>query len=137
MACWRIALAGLAAIAALVVATEGTAKAYPQWQLTTGAVRCNECHYGPAGGGLINNYGRDAIGEQLSTFEGDGALLHGKVSPPPWLAIGGDFRGAFVANGVQDPNGGTVAAFPMEADVGARGGVTRWFLVVAAGGWWG
>jgi hypothetical protein len=137
MACWRIGLAGVAAIAALVVATEGTATAYPQWQLTTGAARCNECHYGPGGGGLINNYGRDAIGEQLSTFEGDGALLHGKVSPPPWLAIGGDFRGAFVANGVQDPNGATVAAFPMQADVGARLAMPRGFSLLATVGYRG
>ncbi|HXU03823.1 MAG TPA: hypothetical protein VN903_22815, partial [Polyangia bacterium] len=92
----------------------------PQWQLSSGAARCNECHYGPGGGGLITTYGRDAIGTELSTFEGNGALLHGVVSPPAWLAAGGDLRGAFVANGVQDPNGDTVAAFPMQADVGAR-----------------
>ena len=72
MARWRIRLAGLAAIAILVVAAERTAAAYPQWQLTSGAVRCNECHYGPGGGGLINSYGRDAIGDQLSTLGGDG-----------------------------------------------------------------
>ena len=137
MARWRIRLAGLAAIALLVVAAERTAAAYPQWQLTSGTVRCNECHYGPGGGGLINSYGRDAIGEQLSTFGGDGAFLHGKVTPPRWLALGGDVRGAFVTNGVQDPNGTTVAAFPMQADVGARVALPRGFSLLATLGYLG
>jgi len=137
MARWRIRLAGLAAIAILVVAAERTAAAYPQWQLTSGAVRCNECHYGPGGGGLINSYGRDAIGDQLSTFGGDGAFLHGKVSPPRWLALGGDVRGAFVTNGVQDPNGTTVAAFPMQADVGGRVALPRGFSLLATLGYLG
>jgi hypothetical protein len=137
---WRICLAGLGASAALIAAiavTEGTAAAYPQWQLTTGSARCNECHYAPAGGGLITNYGRDAIGEELSTFEGNGALLHGKVTPPSWLAAGADVRGAFVANGVQDPNGATVAAFPMQADVSARVSIPKGFSVAATVGYLG
>lgn len=123
MARWRIGLAGLAASAALpavAALTEGTASAYPQWQLSTGSARCNECHYAPGGGGLITSYGRDAIGSELSTFEGNGGFLHGKVAPPPWLAVGADLRGAFVANGVQDPNGTTTAAFPMQADAVLR-----------------
>src|SRR5262245_31229376 len=119
----RMGLAGLAASAALfavMAATEGTAVAYPQWQLSSGSARCNECHYAPGGGGLITSYGRDAIGSELSTFEGNGAFLHGKVTPPPWLVVGADLRGAFVANGVQDPNGTTTSAFPMQADAAIR-----------------
>ena len=65
---------------------------------STGATRCNQCHFAPAGGGPINSYGRDAVGEQLSTFGGNGAFAHGAVHLPTWLALGGDFRGAFVAN---------------------------------------
>ena len=140
MAQWRIGFAGVAAAGALLAVfsvMEGTAEAYPQWQLSSGSARCNECHYAPAGGGLITNYGRDAIGTELSTFEGDGALLHGKVSPPSWLSLGGDLRGAFVANGVQDPNGTTVAAFPMQADVGARVAIPRGFSVLATVGYRG
>ena len=127
---WRIGLAGPAAAAALLAVltlTEGRAAAYPQWQLSTGSARCNECHYAPGGGGLITNYGRDAVGEELSTFSGNGALLHGVVSPPSWLAAGGDLRGAFVANGVQDPNGAAVAAFPMQADASVRVAVPKGF----------
>jgi len=108
------------AVLGLVLCAETAAHAYPQWQLSTGAVRCNECHYAPGGGGLINGFGRDAIGSELSTFEGDGNLLHGTVKPPSWLAAGGDFRGAFVANGVQDVNGPAYGAFPLQADLYAR-----------------
>src|SRR5262245_55528529 len=140
MARWPNGLAVLAASAALLfvtAATEGSALAYPQWQLSTGSARCNECHYAPAGGGLITSYGRDAIGSELSTFEGNGAFLHGKVSPPSWLAVGADLRGAFVANGVQDPDGAAVAAFPMQADVGVRVAVPRGFSATATVGYLG
>jgi hypothetical protein len=110
----------VAAVLAVSVLAPRAARAYPQWQLTTGAVRCNQCHYAPAGGGLINGFGRDAVGEQLSTFGGNGELLHGAVRPPRWLALGADLRGAFVHNDVQDPDGPTVAVFPMQADLSAR-----------------
>ena len=136
----RTAFAGLAASAAflaVIAATERTAAAYPQWQLSSGSARCNECHYAPAGGGLITTYGRDAIGSELSTFEGNGAFLHGKVSPPAWLAVGADLRGAFVANGVQDPNGAAVAAFPMQADVGVRAAIPRGFSATVTVGYLG
>jgi hypothetical protein len=96
------------------------AAAYPQWQLSTGAERCNQCHYDPAGGGLLTTYGRDAAGEELATFGGNGAFLHGLAALPPWLALGADLRGAFVAQDVQDPSGPTVAVFPMQADAEAR-----------------
>jgi hypothetical protein len=97
-----------------------TAWAYPEWQLSTGATRCNQCHYAPGGGGLLTSYGRDADGEQLSTFGGNGDFAHGAVTLPSWLALGADLRGAFVDNDVQDPNGPTVAVFPMQADASAR-----------------
>jgi hypothetical protein len=116
-----------AAALGVVLLGEGTAQAYPQFQLSSGAVRCNQCHYAPAGGGLINSYGRDAVGDQLSTFGGNGAFLHGAVSLPAWLAIGGDLRGAFVDNDVQDPAGNTVAVFPMQADLSGRFALPKGF----------
>jgi len=114
----QITWTGVALTLGLLV--DGTAGAYPQWQLSTGAERCNQCHYAPAGGGLLTSYGRQAAGDDLSTFGGDGAFLHGAVSLPSWLALGGDLRGAMVAEDVQDPAGPTVAAFPMQADASAR-----------------
>jgi hypothetical protein len=109
-----------ALIATAIILRAAPAAAYPQWQLSTGAERCNECHYDPAGGGLLTSYGRDAAGEDLATFGGNGALLHGLGTLPPWLALGADLRAAFVAQGVQDPGGPTVAVFPMQADVEGR-----------------
>jgi hypothetical protein len=115
----RLAFLSVAATVALLAA-ERSAQAYPQWQLSTGAVRCNQCHYAPAGGGLLNGYGRDAVGDELSSFGGDGAFLHGAVTLPAWLALGADLRGAFVDQDVQDPAGPTIAVFPMQADAEAR-----------------
>jgi hypothetical protein len=116
---------------------QGSARAYPQFQLSTGTTRCNQCHYAPAGGGLLNSYGRDADGEQLSTFGGNGAFAHGAVRLPAWLALGVDLRGAFVDSDVQDPAGPTVAVFPMQADLSARVALPKGFSVSAVGGFRG
>lgn len=121
------------AVALGIFAHGRAAHAYPQWQLSSGTARCNQCHYAPGGGGLINSYGRDADGE-LSTFGGNGELLHGAVSLPSWLALGGDFRGAFVDQDVQDPGGNTVAVFPMQADLGARVALPWGLSISAVGG---
>lgn len=110
------------AIVSIAVAfmAQGSAQAYPQWQFRSGSVRCNQCHFSPAGGGLLRGYGRDAIGEDLSMKEGDGSFLHGAVELPAWLSLGGDIRGAFVAHNAQDPNGTKLAVFPMQFDLQAR-----------------
>jgi hypothetical protein len=102
------------------VASAERAHAYPQWQLSSGSARCAQCHFSPTGGGLITDYGRDAIGEEQTTFGGNGALLHGAARVPGWLGIGGDFRGAYVAQAVQDPSGTKQAIFPMQADLLVR-----------------
>jgi len=103
-----------------VLTVPGLVRAYPQWQFTSGASRCTQCHFAPGGGGLITGYGRDAVGEELSTFEGDGAFLHGAAELPSLLTIGGNLRGALLANDVQDPSGTSYAAFPMQADLNVR-----------------
>ena len=125
-----------AVLASLTVAalSPAVAHAYPQWQLLAGSARCNQCHYAPAGGGLINSYGRDAAGEELSTFGGDGALLHGVLPMPAWLGIGGDGRGAFVANDVQDPGGAKDSLFPMQADLYGRAALPVGLSIYATGG---
>ncbi len=109
--------AGLAVIAGLAtLALSSPAQAYPQWQFTSGAVRCNQCHFSPAGGGLVTGYGRDAIGEELSTWEGDGAFLHGAADLPDWLKIGFDARGAMVMQNAGGPDQPSTALFPMQLD---------------------
>jgi hypothetical protein len=110
------------------------AAAYPQWQFSSGVSRCNVCHFAPGGGGLTNTYGRDANGEDLSTFAGEGAFLYGTIELPSWLSIGADFRGAYAANDVHEPNGTAQALFPMQADVEVRGKLPWGFSVYAVGG---
>jgi hypothetical protein len=58
-----------------------------------GYANCVACHYNPAGGGLINSYGRQMSRELLSSGGSEQAALFafGKVAPPSWLAMGGDF----------------------------------------------
>jgi hypothetical protein len=125
------------ALAVVVLLGAPRAEAFPQWQFSTGNSHCNQCHYAPAGGGLINNYGRDAAGEDLSTFGGDGAFLHGAVPLPSWLAVGGELRGAFAAQDVQDPSGPTYAFFPMQADLYLRLAFGKGFSLNATGGFRG
>ena len=74
-----------------VVAMTSAAEAYPQFQLSTDTERCSACHYAPSGGGLLNEYGRDEAGSTISG-RGDGRFAHGAVTPPDWLALGGDLR---------------------------------------------
>jgi hypothetical protein len=95
------------------------AQAYPQWQFSSGTSRCNQCHFSPSGGGLITNYGRDATGEDLSSFEGNGGFLWGAFELPGWLALGFDTRGAVLRHQAGNPEP-TTAVFPMQADLQAR-----------------
>lgn len=120
----RVALAFFG-FAAIVVGGAGSARAYPAFQLSTGAKRCNQCHVAPAGGGLLSGYGRDESADTVSRG-GDGRVLHGLFEPPDWLAFGGDFRVAGLVNatGSADAPGGgmavaspQLAAFPMQSDL--------------------
>jgi hypothetical protein len=110
---------GWLVFALLAVGTAGTASAYPQFQLSSGSTRCNQCHFAPAGGGVLNAWGR---GESADTISGGGTgdFLHGLVKLPAWLALGGDVRGA----GLVNANGATEspewALFPMQLDLYSR-----------------
>ena len=108
----------------------GSASAYPQYQLALGADRCNACHYSPAGGGLLNDHGRDEAGSTIARG-GDGRFLHGLWTPPEWLQLGVDLRGASaVKYRNQDRE---LLAFPMQADVYARAGGPRFSVTLTAG----
>lgn len=100
------------------------AEAYPQFQFSTFTARCNLCHFSPSGGGLINGYGRSEAGETISRG-GNGEFLHGLWTPPEWLALGLDLRGAAIArDNTTDPQ---LTAFPMQFDFYGRvagGGVS-------------
>jgi hypothetical protein len=113
-------LGRLATVVGVCLAAGPEAHAYPQWQFSTGATRCNQCHYAPSGGGLLNDYGRDASGEELSTWEGNGAFLHGAVELPAFLRLGADVRFALASNDNGGPDQPKAAAFPMQFDLHLR-----------------
>src|SRR5262249_42325556 len=118
---------------AVVLVLPALANAYPQFQLSTGNVRCNQCHFAPAGGGLINNYGRDEAGDTISTFGGNGRLLHGLWAPPSWLALGADVRLAGVVEDEGARTGADTEFFPMQADLYARVGFGQFSAYVVGG----
>jgi hypothetical protein len=100
----------------LLVGLGGRARAYPQFQFTSGTTRCSQCHYSPDGGGLITSWGRDESGDTIS-LGGDGAFLHGLWEPPSWLSLGADVRVVTplvnASGGAQSPE---IAVFPMQSD---------------------
>ncbi|HMC94704.1 MAG TPA: hypothetical protein VKO16_08035, partial [Polyangia bacterium] len=114
----RFTFCALAAALALI-SLGGRASAYPQFQFSSGTTRCSQCHYSPAGGGLITSWGRDEAGDTIS-LGGDGAFLHGLLDPPSWLALGADIRLAALRNEVGGPESPEYAAFPMQSDLYAR-----------------
>jgi hypothetical protein len=114
------------------VALAGKAAAYPQFQFSSGTTRCSQCHYSPAGGGLITSWGRDESGDTLS-FGGDGAFLNGAWTPPSSLALGADVRLAATRLDSADspPHN---AFFPMQFDLYARYAFTDSISLYVEGG---
>lgn len=113
----RLSCLALGVMAAIALAA-APAAAYPQFQPALGWGRCSACHFSPAGGGLLNDVGRDEAGGTLSG-RGDGKFLHGAVDLPSWIQLGGDLRMALLAKQLagRDP---TLLAFPMQADTYTR-----------------
>lgn len=106
------------ALVVVAIALSGTpASAYPQFQFSTLNSRCQNCHFSPTGGGLINDYGRGEAGDTISRG-GDGSFLYGLWAPPEWLQLGADFRYAALAKyGADDPE---LVQFPMQGDTYVR-----------------
>ncbi len=123
---------GLLLVIAVLVTAPSAARAYPQLQFSTDHVRCGECHFAPAGGGLLADYGREEAGDVISRG-GDGRFLHGRWTPPSWLALGGDLRLAGLVHDQGDRQGITTAVFPMQADVYLRAAVDAWSAYVNVG----
>jgi hypothetical protein len=119
--------------ALLVIGLGGVASAYPQFQFSSGTTRCSQCHYDPAGGGLITSWGRDESGDTISRG-GDGAFLHGLWDPPSWLALGADVRLAGTINAPGGSQSPVYSFFPMQADGYARFAFGDQFSLYLQGG---
>ena len=115
----RLSGAAAFALLALLLFASRDAAAYPQFQFSSGTTRCGQCHFAPAGTGLINDWGRGEAGDTISRG-GDGAFLHGLWTPPSWVALGGDFRLASLANATGGPESPELVTFPMQADAYAH-----------------
>lgn len=120
----------LTLLVVIALAWPGIAAAYPQFQLALGTDRCVTCHFSPAGGGLINDYGRDEAGGTISRG-GDGRFLHGLWESPSWLKLGADIRGVIGYKHVDNER--EVLAFPMQTDVYVRAGGERISFNLTAG----
>ncbi len=105
----------LIAITAFLVlgASAGTALAYPQYQMSKEQT-CVACHVSPSGGGLLNDYG-ELTAEEESQWGGNPAFLHGVLTLPDVLRVGGDLRAAGGVHTRGDGLGG--AAFPMQSEL--------------------
>jgi hypothetical protein len=114
----RLLLCALAA-GLFILGFAGRASAYPQFQLSSGTTRCSQCHFDPAGGGLITAWGRDESADTISRG-GDGAFLHGAWTPPSWVALGADVRLAGLVNDAGGYLTPEWVFFPMQADAYAR-----------------
>ena len=128
----RCLLGAAIAVGALALGPSGAA-AYPQF-VFDGAQTCVDCHVAPAGGGQLNEYGL-MFAEDLSRGDGNEAFLHGKWTPPSWLALSGDVR---IAGGISGRGdyGPTVkqAIVPMQAEVNAVVRLARPLTLHATGG---
>ena len=116
----------------VLLSTAREARAYPQFQFSSGTTRCGQCHYSPSGGTLITSWGRDESGDTIS-LGGDGSFLHGLWSPPSWLALGLDLRFAGLRNDVGGAESPEVAFFPMQADLYTRLAFDSFSLNVTVG----
>jgi hypothetical protein len=112
-------LFGLLALLFAMLGAGRVAHAYPQFQLSSGSARCNQCHFAPAGGGLLNAWGRSESADTISGG-GSGDFLHGLAKLPAWLALGGDVRGAGLVNANGSTESPEWALFPMQLDLYTR-----------------
>src|SRR5436190_6730033 len=111
----------------------GAASAYPQFQFSSGTNKCSQCHFSPAGTGLISSWGRSESGDTIS-MGGDGGFLHGAVSLPSWVALGADLRVATTRNEDGGDESPQVHYFPMQADLYARFAFSDAFSLYLEGG---
>ncbi|HSD91219.1 MAG TPA: hypothetical protein VLB44_27035, partial [Kofleriaceae bacterium] len=117
----------LIAVGLLVVGV-GRAHAYPQFELSKDQ-SCAGCHISPTGGGLLSENGM-TIAESISKFGTAPEFLYGAVKTPDWIAVGGDFRGAY--GYLQAPQRYLIG-FPMQGDLYGNFSKSNFSLQITAG----
>jgi hypothetical protein len=124
-----LAVAGFAAL----VVTARSAGAYPQFQFSKDANRCSMCHFSPTGGGLLNDYGRQASATQISQTEGNPYLLHGLYKEHDYYHWGADLRFASLYRDQgEDPDEPHLFWFPMQGDFYSYAKFGDWVSMYAA-----
>jgi hypothetical protein len=98
-----------------------------------GYVSCTTCHVSPSGGGALTAYGRSLSKELMSTwsYEGEENLLHGAVTTPEWLMVGGDIR--YIQTHLDNPSVRQGDFFLMQADLELAAQVGKWTAAVTSG----
>ena len=98
-----------------------------------GYPNCISCHVSPNGGGLLTQYGRGLSREVLSTWgsESEVSFLYGKITPPEWLNLGGDFRA--VQTYMNSPALEQAKLIFMQADIAAAASYKKFQLVASLG----
>jgi hypothetical protein len=118
------AIAASLVLAGTLAASAGTARAYPQFQLSRDQT-CTGCHISPAGGGLLNENGLTTA-EGISQWGTAPELFYGKIPLPKWLVVGGDVRAA--SGYVQTPEK-VLASFPMQIEAYAHATLPKGFSI--------
>lgn len=118
-------------IVALVVlglaAFAGAAHAYPQYQLSRDPT-CTGCHVSPDGSGTLNENGL-SVASAIAWKDGKPEFMYG-WDTPGWLQLDGHLR---AAAGYVQPGVPSAAAYPMQAEVGARASTHGFSLNVVGG----
>ncbi|RYZ52283.1 MAG: hypothetical protein EOP07_19885 [Proteobacteria bacterium] len=103
---------------ALALVKTPEAQAFPE-MIRKAYPTCTTCHVSPAGGGVLTQYGREISKDVLATWsrEKENQFLHGAVTLPQNLLIGGDIRR--IQTYVNTPQFKTGKWFLMQANVEA------------------
>jgi hypothetical protein len=118
----------LSLVVVALLVTSGIAHAYPQYQFSHDQT-CTGCHLSPSGDGLLNENGL-AMAETASQFGTNPNFLNGTLGTPTWLTLSGDIR---TASGYIKTPEDTLAAFPMQAELGGTAKYKNFSLHATAG----
>jgi len=113
--------------------------AFPE-MARAGYVNCSSCHLNLAGGGLLNDYGRQLSLEELAVWKSsdksskENQFGFGVMDDSPiqkWLKLGGDFRGVYYY--VNSQKYSSAKYILMQSDFQAAAVKEKWTLLATLG----